>query len=56
MPWDDVDAMATPGREFDVFTSQAQALRDVGARKPGGSLMLIAGSEPRRRCRASPTR
>ena len=27
MPWDDVYAMATPGRVFDMFTNQAQALR-----------------------------
>ena len=27
MPWDDVYAMATPGRAFDMFTNQAHALR-----------------------------
>jgi oxygen-dependent protoporphyrinogen oxidase len=42
MPWDDVYAMATPGRVFDMFTNQAHALRS-GPRRPGGSLMLFAG-------------
>jgi oxygen-dependent protoporphyrinogen oxidase len=42
MPYDDVYAMATPGRAFDMFTNQAHALRD-GPRRPGGSLMLFAG-------------
>jgi protoporphyrinogen/coproporphyrinogen III oxidase len=44
MPWDDVYAIATPGRAFDMFVNQAQALRDGGVRKPGGSLMLFAGA------------
>jgi protoporphyrinogen/coproporphyrinogen III oxidase len=43
MPYDDVYAMATPGREFDMFTNQAHALRG-GPRRPGGSLMLFAGA------------
>ena len=43
MPYDDVYAMATPGRAFDMFTNQAQALR-TGPRRPGGSLMLFAGA------------
>ena len=42
-PWDDVYAMATPGRVFDMFTNQAHALRRTGPRRPGGSLMLFAG-------------
>ena len=42
MPWDDVYAMATPGRVFDMFTNQAHALRR-GPRARGGSLMLFAG-------------
>jgi oxygen-dependent protoporphyrinogen oxidase len=42
MPWDDVYAMATPGRVFDMFTNQAHVLRR-GARRPGGSLMLFTG-------------
>jgi protoporphyrinogen/coproporphyrinogen III oxidase len=43
MPYDDVYAMATPGRAFDMFTNQAHALRAGGPRRPGGSLMLFAG-------------
>ena len=43
MPYDDVYAMATPGRVFDMFTNQAHALRREGPRRPGGSLMLFAG-------------
>ncbi|HEV3002082.1 MAG TPA: FAD-dependent oxidoreductase [Solirubrobacteraceae bacterium] len=44
MPWDRVYAMATPGRVFDMFTNQGQALRGAGPRRPGGSLMLFAGA------------
>jgi protoporphyrinogen/coproporphyrinogen III oxidase len=44
MPYDDVYAMATPGRVFDMFTNQAHALRRDGVRRPGGSLMLFAGA------------
>jgi protoporphyrinogen/coproporphyrinogen III oxidase len=44
MPYDDVYAMATPGRVFDMFTNQANALRAGGPRPPGGSLMLFAGA------------
>jgi predicted NAD/FAD-dependent oxidoreductase len=44
MPYDDVYAMATPGRVFDMFTNQAHALRRDGPRRPGGSLMLFAGA------------
>jgi oxygen-dependent protoporphyrinogen oxidase len=44
MPYDDVYAMATPGRVFDLFTNQAHALRRGGPRRPGGSLMLFAGA------------
>jgi oxygen-dependent protoporphyrinogen oxidase len=43
MPWDDVYAMATPGRAFDMFTNQAHVLRRKGERRPGGSLMLFTG-------------
>ena len=43
MPYDDIYAMATPGRVFDMFTNQAHALRGQGPRRPGGSLMLFAG-------------
>ena len=44
MPYDDVYAMATPGRVFDMFTNQAHALRAGGPHRPGGSLMLFAGA------------
>jgi oxygen-dependent protoporphyrinogen oxidase len=44
MPYDDVYAMATPGRAFDMFTNQGHALRAGGPRRPGGSLMLFAGA------------
>ncbi|HEX2104024.1 MAG TPA: FAD-dependent oxidoreductase [Solirubrobacteraceae bacterium] len=44
MPYDDVYAMATPGRAFDMFTNQAHALRVGGPRRPGGGLMLFAGA------------
>jgi protoporphyrinogen/coproporphyrinogen III oxidase len=44
MPYDDVYAMATPGRVFDMFTNQGHALRGGGPRRPGGSLMLFAGA------------
>jgi protoporphyrinogen/coproporphyrinogen III oxidase len=44
MPYDDVYAMATPGRVFDMFTNQAHALRAGDPRRPGGSLMLFAGA------------
>jgi protoporphyrinogen/coproporphyrinogen III oxidase len=43
MPYDDVYAIATPGRVFDMFTNQAHVLRARGPRRPGGSLMLFAG-------------
>jgi oxygen-dependent protoporphyrinogen oxidase len=45
MPYDDVYAMATPGRAFDMFTNQAHALRRGGPRRPGGSLLLFAGAQ-----------
>jgi protoporphyrinogen/coproporphyrinogen III oxidase len=44
MPYDDVYAIATPGRTFDMFTNQANVLRRGGPRRPGGSLMLFAGA------------
>jgi protoporphyrinogen/coproporphyrinogen III oxidase len=45
MPYDDVYAIATPGRVFDMFTNQAHALRGGGGpRRAGGSLMLFAGA------------
>jgi protoporphyrinogen/coproporphyrinogen III oxidase len=44
MPYDDVYAIATPGRAFGMFTNQAHVLRGDGPRRPGGSLMLFAGA------------
>ena len=44
MPYDDMYAMATPGRVFDMFTNQAHALRATRPRRPGGSLMLFSGA------------
>ena len=41
--YDDVYAMATPGRVFDMFTNQAHVLRGAAERRPGGSLMLFTG-------------
>jgi protoporphyrinogen/coproporphyrinogen III oxidase len=48
MPYDDVYAIATPGRVFDMFTNQAHALRTPVDRRPGGSLMLFAGGHAAR--------
>jgi oxygen-dependent protoporphyrinogen oxidase len=45
MPYDDVYAIATPGRVFDMFTNQAHALRAGGPRRHGGSLMLFTGAQ-----------
>jgi protoporphyrinogen/coproporphyrinogen III oxidase len=45
MPYDDVYAIATPGRVFDMFTNQAHVLRPGGPRRHGGSLMLFAGAQ-----------
>ncbi|MDQ3741312.1 MAG: FAD-dependent oxidoreductase [Actinomycetota bacterium] len=54
MPYDDVYAMATPGRAFDMFTNQAHALRGHGPRRPGGSLMLFAGGRAAARLSREP--
>lgn len=45
MPYDELYAMATPGRAFDMFTNQAHVLRSDGLRRSGGSLMLFAGGD-----------
>ena len=37
MPYDDVYAMATPGRVFDMFTNQAHALRGGGRAGPAAA-------------------
>ncbi len=46
MPYDDIYAMTTPDRAFDMFFNHANPLREPGARKPGGSLMCYAGGAP----------
>ena len=37
MPYDDVYAMATPGRVFDMFTNQAHALRVAARAAPAAA-------------------
>ena len=37
MPWDDVYAMATPGRAFDMFTNQAHVLRAAASAVPAAA-------------------
>ena len=37
MPYDDVYAMATPGRVFDMFTNQAHALRTAARAGPAAA-------------------
>ena len=37
MPWDDVYAMATPGRAFDMFTNQAHVLRAAASAGPAAA-------------------
>ena len=37
MPYDDVYAMATPGRVFDMFTNQAHALRGDARAAPAAA-------------------
>ena len=67
MPWDDVYAMATPGRVFDMFTNQSHALRDRGTpagrhadavrRRPGrGDLDGVVGRGDHRAVRRGPCR
>ncbi|MFB9832315.1 flavin monoamine oxidase family protein [Actinoallomurus acaciae] len=43
MPYDDIYAMTTPDRTFDMFFNHANPLRRPGRREPGGSLMCYAG-------------
>ena len=57
MPYDDVYAIATPGRVFDMFTNQAHALRAGGPRRPRRQPDAVRGSRrPRQRSCASATR
>jgi protoporphyrinogen/coproporphyrinogen III oxidase len=45
MPWDNLYALATPGRSFSMLFNTANALRtDPSSRRPGGSLMVYAAA------------
>jgi oxygen-dependent protoporphyrinogen oxidase len=44
MPWDDVYALATPGRSFSMLFNTANVLR-TGPRRGGGSLMVYAAAD-----------
>jgi len=45
MPWDELYALATPGRSFGMLFNTANVLRTPGApRRPGGSLMVYAAA------------
>ena len=41
--WDDLYAVATPDRAFNMIFNTANVLRGAGTRRPGGSLMLYSG-------------
>ena len=45
MPWDDLYALAVPGRSFCMFFNPANALRVDGPRRPGGSLVVYSVAE-----------
>jgi protoporphyrinogen/coproporphyrinogen III oxidase len=47
MPWDDLYALATPGRSFGMLFNTANVLRGNG-RQPGGSLMVYAAADAAR--------
>jgi rhodanese-related sulfurtransferase/predicted NAD/FAD-dependent oxidoreductase len=47
MPWDDLYALATPGRSFGMLFNTANVLRG-GDRQPGGSLMVYAAADAAR--------
>jgi protoporphyrinogen/coproporphyrinogen III oxidase len=49
MPWDDVYAIATPGKAFNMLFNHANVLRGPGRREPGGSLMVYGGGDLGRR-------
>ncbi|TMI84877.1 MAG: FAD-dependent oxidoreductase [Bacillati bacterium ANGP1] len=49
MPWDDVYAIATPGKAFNMLFNHANVLRGSGPREPGGSLMVYGGGDLGRR-------
>jgi len=44
MPWDELYALATPGRSFSMLFNTANVLRTRGQRLPGGSLMVYAAA------------
>src|SRR5205085_12105920 len=44
MPYDGIYAIATPKRSFNMLFNTASALRGVGPRQPGGSLMVYSGA------------
>jgi oxygen-dependent protoporphyrinogen oxidase len=46
MPWDDIYAVLTPGRSFNMVFNHANPLRGTQDRKAGGSLMCYAGAAP----------
>ena len=48
MPWDDLYALATPGRSFGMLFNTVNALRSAGPRAPGGSLMVYAAANAAR--------
>ena len=49
MPWDDLYALATPGRSFGMLFNTANVLRTSGLRRPGGSLMVYAAADAARK-------
>ena len=44
MPWDELYALATPGRSFGMLFNTVNALRTPGAARHGGSLMVYAAA------------
>jgi len=47
--WDDVYAVATPQRSFNMLFNTANVLRRSGPREPGGTLMVYSGGSLARR-------
>ena len=47
--WDDVYAVATPQRSFNMLFNTANVLRRAGPREPGGTLMVYSGGTLARR-------
>ena len=45
MPWDDIYAIATPRRSFNMLFNTANVLRRPGPRTPDGSLMVYAAAD-----------